>query len=46
MPTCENCDSYVSERFRAVFGDNDGLVHACRECESQTDILNGEGANV
>lgn len=46
MPTCENCDGHVSERFRAVFGDNEGRIHACFECRTRTGLLNDEGVEL
>lgn len=31
MPECE-CGEFVSEQWKRVFADNDGVVHACPDC--------------
>jgi hypothetical protein len=36
MTECQNCGAHVSEVFSRVLGDNDGVVHACPECDSQS----------
>ncbi|MHC3439176.1 DUF7563 family protein [Natrialbaceae archaeon A-gly3] len=43
MPECQQCGAHVTNRFRRVFGNNDGDVYGCRECMKSTDLLNGEG---
>lgn len=43
MPTCETCGGHVTERFRAVFDDNDGAVYACSACATNRSLFNGEG---
>ncbi|WP_459889400.1 DUF7563 family protein [Halostagnicola bangensis] len=42
MPECQTCRSHVTARFERVFGDNDGVVHGCRECMGTTELVNGE----
>ena len=37
---CENCESFVTERFARVFGDNDDRVHYCPECASYREMTN------
>lgn len=32
MPTCVNCEGYVSPDFVRVFGDNDRTVRSCLAC--------------
>jgi len=44
MATCENCGGHVTDRFRQVFGGNDGWVYGCRECLDKTEIVNGKPA--
>lgn len=41
---CRNCGAAVDPRFRRVFGDNDGRVHACLACASGRDIKRGAAA--
>lgn len=38
MPSCENCDNHVSEKFARVFGERNGEVHACPNCSAQAGI--------
>lgn len=40
---CRNCGSFVTDRFRRVFGDNDDTVHACRRCSTMRALRNGDG---
>lgn len=40
MPTCDNCDSHVSERFAAVFAV-DWNVEACFDCRTKQDCRTG-----
>jgi hypothetical protein len=42
---CQRCGAHVSERFRAVFGDDTDTVHACPDCTEQQAILNGATAD-
>lgn len=44
MPKCEGCGRQVTEQFARVFGDNDGIVHACSKCEKHTNLFSGAGA--
>ncbi|WP_425504256.1 DUF7563 family protein [Saliphagus infecundisoli] len=46
MPNCENCGSHVTEQYARVFAGNDGTLHACPNCRSQTDIFEGAGADL
>lgn len=39
--SCLNCGAHVSRDWRRVMGGNDGLVHACPECASNTDLFDG-----
>ncbi|AGC34418.1 Zn ribbon [Haloarcula virus HVTV-2] len=36
MPECQGCDGHVSAEFARVMGDNDGVVHACPDCSTNT----------
>jgi hypothetical protein len=38
MPTCDNCDAHVSNRFARVFADPDGELHACPDCAANAGI--------
>lgn len=38
MPTCEQCESHVSDDFQRVFGDDQGDVYACPNCSAQAGI--------
>jgi len=29
---CQNCESHVTQQFRRIFGDENGVVHLCPEC--------------
>lgn len=35
MPECE-CGAFVTAEWARVMGDNDGNVHACLECATNT----------
>jgi hypothetical protein len=41
---CRGCGTRVSDRFRAVYGDDDDHAHACTECESWSRITRGAAA--
>lgn len=41
MPHCESCGEWVSTDFARVFGDEDGTVDACLNCETQVRIRDG-----
>lgn len=43
--TCRNCGATVDRDFRRVFGDNDGIAHACPECANQGQIRDGAAAD-
>ncbi len=43
MPTCEECDAYVTRDFVRVFGI-DGNVHGCPHCSTYRELQDGEGA--
>lgn len=38
MPACNGCGGHVSERYCAVFGDQDDVVHACHNCLTHVDV--------
>ncbi|MFC6766313.1 DUF7563 family protein [Natrinema soli] len=44
MATCDNCGSHVTAHYKRVFADNQGVLHACSNCQPQTEMLNGAGA--
>lgn len=46
MPTCQNCDSFISSDFARVFGNNEGEVYACTECTAFTGLIAGKGAGL
>jgi len=41
MPECDNCDSHVTQDFYRVFSDNDGTLHGCLECMSNSEATGG-----
>lgn len=41
MPECNNCGAFVTPDFARVFGDNDGEVFGCLECQTATDVKDG-----
>lgn len=41
---CQNCGAHVSERYAAVFGDNQNIVHECKECATGTEVHRGGAA--
>lgn len=41
MPFCEGCDGHVTPDFVRVFGDRNGVVHACLECSIREEIRAG-----
>lgn len=45
MPECDNCGHHVTERYKRVFADNDGILHACSHCRSQSQMFNGAGVD-
>ena len=38
---CARCGSHVSAAYRRHHGDDDGRVHGCPSCYSQSQCLNG-----
>lgn len=38
MPTCDNCDAHVSQRFERVFADANGAIRACPTCAANAGI--------
>lgn len=34
---CQNCGTYVSNKFVEVYGDNNGTLHHCIECIDSDD---------
>ncbi|OYR66248.1 hypothetical protein DJ79_00905 [Halorubrum ezzemoulense] len=43
---CRYCDGHVSDRFRAVFGDEDDVAHRCLGCDCFRRISRGSAAGV
>ncbi|WP_339103084.1 hypothetical protein [Haloterrigena salinisoli] len=43
MPTCGNCDAYVTGDFVRVFGVDDE-VHGCPNCSTYRELSAGDGA--
>lgn len=46
MPTCQNCESHVTERYRRVFAPPEtpeGEVRVCPQCP---DIIRGDGGEI
>ncbi|MFC6826852.1 DUF7563 family protein [Halopelagius fulvigenes] len=41
---CEYCGSHVTRNFRRVYGDVDGVVHRCRECDTLVRLQQGSAA--
>jgi len=44
MPECDNCGSHVTDQYKRVFADNQGVLHACSSCRTQMDMFEGSGA--
>jgi hypothetical protein len=42
---CRACGSFVSRRFRRVFGDNDDEVDACLNCTTVRRLTEGASVN-
>lgn len=42
---CRGCGSFVTGRFRRVFGDNDNRVYGCHECSSMSELIDGGAVN-
>lgn len=45
VPTCHNCDAFVTPAFARVFGDNHGEVFNCPDCTPFRVLVRGKGAN-
>ena len=43
-PECQNCGTHVSERFARVMGDENNIVHACPQCDSEGALRAGTAA--
>ncbi|WP_256545939.1 DUF7563 family protein [Halobellus inordinatus] len=41
---CRHCGAHVTHDFRRVYGDQDGNVHRCRECDTAVRIQQGSAA--
>lgn len=39
---CYNCNSYISQQFARVFGDNKDRAHACIECSTLHSLREGD----
>ncbi|WP_455196254.1 DUF7563 family protein [Halovalidus salilacus] len=44
MAECDNCGAHVTERYKRVFSDNEGVLHACSNCRGQTEMFHGAGS--
>lgn len=44
VPTCNNCDRFVSTRFLRVFGDNHDEVDGCLHCRTAEAVMSGQVA--
>jgi len=43
---CENCGRHVSRGFARVFGDANGTVHRCRDCDTVGRLMDGSAAGI
>lgn len=41
---CRNCGAHVSGGFRRVYGDAQGRVHRCMDCDSRRRLFAGSAA--
>jgi hypothetical protein len=46
MPTCSNCDSFVTPDFVRVFGAEDDRVFGCPQCANMRELMEGLGARI
>jgi hypothetical protein len=44
--TCRFCGAHVSDDFRRVFGDEDGVAHRCLACDSRFRVQRGSATGV
>ena len=44
--SCRHCDRHVSDRFCAVFGDEDGVAHRCLGCDCFRRLSRGSAAGI
>lgn len=42
----EDCEGVATDAFARVFGDNEGVIHCCPECSSQTEWKQGKPADL
>ena len=42
--TCRHCESFVTDRFSRVYGDNSDRVHRCPECDTYRRLTRGSAA--
>lgn len=42
--TCLHCESFVTDRFARVFGDDQDRAHRCPECDSYRRLTRGSAA--
>ncbi|RKD94741.1 hypothetical protein ATJ93_1583 [Halopiger aswanensis] len=42
--TCLHCGSFVTDRFRRVYGDDADRAHRCSECDSYPRLSRGSAA--
>jgi hypothetical protein len=41
---CHNCNSFISQQFARVFGDNDDRAHACIRCSTLHSLRDGKAS--
>lgn len=46
MPECQNCGNHVTEQYKRVFADNQGVLHACSNCRDKTSMFHGAGVGL
>jgi hypothetical protein len=39
---CHKCNSFISQQFARVFGDNDDRAHACIRCSTLHSLRDGD----
>ena len=44
--SCRHCSGHVTERFRAVYGDEDDVAHRCLGCDCFRRVSRGSAAGV
>jgi RNase P subunit RPR2 len=44
--SCRHCDSYVTDEFRRVFGDDSNTAHRCLDCDTFARVSQGSAAGL